>query len=68
MEHILNYGYLVRLNEFFDNEGELIFLRDCDTLEQAKARLFAMGIGTCAYDFIKHMSVEEAKMFGLDID
>lgn len=68
MEQILDYGYLVRLNEFSDNEGELIFLHDCDTLKQAKARLFAMGIGTCAYDFIKRMSVEEAEMFGLDID
>lgn len=68
MEQILEYGYLVMLNQFSDNEGELIFLRDCDTLKQAQARLYAMGIGTCAYDFIKRMSVEEVEMFGLDLD
>lgn len=68
MEQILDYGCLVKLNEFSDNEGELIFLYGCDTPAQAKARLFAMGIGTCAYDFIKRMSVEEAEMLGLEID
>lgn len=64
MEQILDYGYLVMLNEFSDNEGELIFLHNCDTLKQAQTRLYEMGIGTCAYDFIERMSAEKVEMFG----